>query len=95
MKKSLYNILIPYKDKTIIFNTLQNQVLAIFKTDISSWGLSDDSIFDDLDDRIKKILVDKGIYISDDTNELEIVRNHLRKTNESNENFTIIIRMIF
>lgn len=91
MKKSLYNILIPYENKIIIFNTLQNQVLAIFKTDISTWGLSDDSIFDDLDNRIKKILVDKGIYVCDDTNELEIVRNHLRKTNESNENFTIII----
>lgn len=91
MKKSLYNILIPYKDKTIIFNTLQNKVLAIFKTDVSIWGLNEDSKFDDLDDRIKKILVEKGIYVSDNTDELEIVRNHLRKTNESNENFTIII----
>ncbi len=91
MKRSLYNILIPYQDKTIIFNTLQNKALAIFRTDISTWGLSDDSKFDDLDNRIKKILVDKGIYVSDNTNELEIVRNHLRKTNESNEIFTIII----
>lgn len=80
MKKSLYNILIPYKDKTIIFNTLQNKVLAIFKTDVSIWGLNEDSKFDDLDDRIKKILVEKGIYVSDNTDELEIVRNHLRKT---------------
>lgn len=91
MKKSLYNILIPYKDKIIIFNTLQNKVLAIFKTDVSTWGLSDDSNFEDLDGRIKTILFEKGIYVSDDTNELEIVRNHLRKTNESYENFTIII----
>ncbi len=91
MKKSLYNILIPYKDKIIIFNTLQNQVLAIFKTDVSTWGITNDSNFYDLDDRIKKILVEKGIYVSDNTNELEIVRNHLRKTNESNESFTIII----
>ncbi len=79
MKRSLYNILIPYQDKTIIFNTLQNKALAIFRTDISTWGLSDDSKFDDLDNRIKKILVDKGIYVSDNTNELENVRQGISK----------------
>ncbi|GAA6529318.1 MAG: radical SAM protein [Prevotella sp.] len=91
MKKSEFNILIPFGKAIIIYNTLWDSAIAINRKDANLWGIDNESDLSSLDSRIANILINKHIIIEDSVNELDIIKERLNKINNSQDQFEIIV----
>jgi uncharacterized protein len=91
MKKSEFNILIPFGKAIIIYNTLWDSAIAIYRKDANLWGIDNESDLSSLDSRIANILINKHIIIEDSVNELDIIKERLNKINNSQDQFEIIV----
>lgn len=92
MKQSNYNIMIPYKTAIVIYNTLWDTCLMAQKNSSVVLQLSNRDIDSSYTDTAwYKELIKNKMIISDDTDELSIIRETLYDTNTNKKEFVITI----
>jgi len=94
MKESCYNLfIIDGGNKSIIYNTLWNNVILIKSKDIGKWGIKDLYHIDvgEIADKYKSILKEKKIIIDDDVDELVCIEEEYNKIKYDDSSFSIFV----
>lgn len=93
MKYSLFNSLLPYKDKYVLYNSL-SQVSILLETRLAELIKSTQNDFSSLRSQhpqLFDVLIKKRFMIDDCTDEISIMRNKMTRIDSNPEKYTLMI----
>lgn len=91
MKRSNYNVFIPYKSAYIVYNTLWNTSVMLKEDNHLFRLLKDENKEDIRKELLPQSLIDNRMFIDNDINELSFIKETLAATNEKDSNYIITI----
>lgn len=93
MKVSKYNIVIPYKKYLILYNTLWNSVVVIYRKDRAKWGIDSNYnlLLPNVEPRFIDVLREKHIILNDKVDEKLYITSIMSETNNKKDMLELTI----